>query len=99
MERHGYYMAACKIGEFAKSKAGHDKDEIFIIINIEEEYVYLVNGQSRTLEKPKKKKMKHIQVINYTDLELQNKLDANLILRDEDIKRAVKCYKQNNAAE
>lgn len=99
MERHGYYMAACKIGEFAKSKAGHDKDEIFIIINIEEEYVYLVNGQSRTLEKPKKKKMKHIQVINYTDHELQNKLDANLILRDEDIKRAVKCYKQNNAAE
>ena len=72
-------MAACKIGEFAKSKAGHDKEEIFIIINIEEEYVYLVDGKSRILDKPKKKKIKHIQVINQIDEELQRKLETNLI--------------------
>lgn len=88
-------MAACKIGEFAKSKAGHDKDEIFIILNIEEEYVYLVDGKSRTVEKPKKKKMKHIQVIHQIHDELQNKLDSSHIIRDEDIKRAIKCYKQS----
>lgn len=87
-------MATCKIGEFAKSKAGHDKEEIFIIINIEEEYVYLVDGKSRILDKPKKKKIKHIQVINQIDEELQRKLETNLILRDEDIKRAIKSYKQ-----
>ncbi|MDD6292546.1 MAG: KOW domain-containing RNA-binding protein [Eubacteriales bacterium] len=87
-------MAACKIGEFAKSKAGHDKEEIFIIINKEEEYVYLVDGKSRILDKPKKKKIKHIQVINQIDEELQRKLETNLILRDEDIKRAIKSYKQ-----
>lgn len=87
-------MAVCKIGEFAKSKAGHDKEEIFIIINIEEEYVYLVDGKSRILDKPKKKKIKHIQVINQIDEELQRKLETNLILRDEDIKRAIKSYKQ-----
>ena len=87
-------MATCKIGEFAKSKAGHDKEEIFIIINKEEEYVYLVDGKSRILDKPKKKKIKHIQVINQIDEELQRKLETNLILRDEDIKRAKKSYKQ-----
>ena len=86
-------MATCKIGEFAKSKAGHDKEEIFIIIN-KEEYVYLVDGKSRILDKPKKKKIKHIQVINKIDEELQRKLETNLILRDEDIKRAIKSYKQ-----
>ena len=87
-------MATCKIGEFAKSKAGHDKEEVFIIINKEEEYVYLVDGKSRILDKPKKKKIKHIQVINQIDEELQRKLETNLILRDEDIKRAIKSYKQ-----
>ena len=87
-------LAAWTIGEFAKSKAGHDKEEIFIIINIEEEYVYLVDGKSRILDKPKKKKIKHIQVINQIDEELQRKLETNLILRDEDIKRAIKSYKQ-----
>ena len=72
----------------------HDKEEIFIIINKEEEYVYLVDGKSRILDKPKKKKIKHIQVINQIDEELQRKLETNLILRDEDIKRAIKSYKQ-----
>lgn len=89
-------MASCKIGEFVKSKAGHDKDEIFIIIKIEDEYVYLVDGKSRILDRPKKKKIKHIQIINQIDEELQLKIDTNIILRDEDIKRAVKIYKQRN---
>lgn len=89
-------MAECRVGEFAKSKAGHDKDEIFIIINIEDEYVFLVDGKSRKMEKPKRKKKKHIQVINTVDEELQSKLNDNILIRDEDIKRAIKCYKQRN---
>lgn len=89
-------MAECRIGEFAKSKAGHDKDEIFIIINIEDEYVFLVDGKSRRIEKPKKKKKKHIQVINFIDDELRNKLNDNVLIRDEDIKKAIKCYKQRD---
>lgn len=86
-------MAECKIGEFAKSKAGHDKDEVFIIINIIDEYVYLVDGKNRNIDKPKKKKKKHIQPINYIDSELQNKINSNVRLQNEDIKRAIKCYK------
>lgn len=88
-------MATYRIGEFAKSKAGHDKDEIFIIINIEDEYVYLVDGKNRNIENPKKKKMKHIQPINQTDSELQSKINSNVKLQNEDIKRALKCYKAN----
>lgn len=88
-------MATCKIGEFAKSKAGHDKDEIFVIINKEDEYVYLVDGKSRTIEKPKKKKVKHIQVINKIDEELLIKFETDKILRNEDIKKAIKSYKKS----
>lgn len=88
-------MATCKIGELARSKAGHDKDEIFVIINIEDEYVYLVDGKNRKIEKAKKKKVKHIQPIHYIDSELQNKLNSNVKLQNEDIKRALKCYKAN----
>ncbi len=88
-------MAICKIGELARSKAGHDKDEIFVIINIEDEYVYLIDGKNRKIEKPKKKKMKHIQPIHYIDSELQNKLNSNVKLQNEDIRKALKCYKAN----
>lgn len=47
----------------AASKAGHDKNKVYVIIKEEAEYIYLVDGKSRTLEKPKKKNKKHIQLI------------------------------------
>lgn len=42
--------------QFAKSKAGHDKDQLYFILKVEEEFVYLVNGTTRSLDKPKKKR-------------------------------------------
>lgn len=50
-------------GMLASSKTGRDKDRVYIIIKEEKEYVYLVNGLSRKLNKPKKKNKKHIQII------------------------------------
>ncbi|MBQ5447209.1 MAG: KOW domain-containing RNA-binding protein [Lachnospiraceae bacterium] len=88
-------MAACRIGEFAKSKAGHDKEQVFVIINIENEYVYLVDGKSRKLESPKKKKLKHIQVINKIDDNLLNKIQSGNNITNEEVKRAIKLYVKN----
>ena len=50
-------------GMLAKSKAGHDKERIYVICDTDETYVYLVDGKIRPLENPKRKKRKHIQVI------------------------------------
>ena len=56
-------MERYEIGMLARSKAGHDKGHVYVIYNIEEAYVYLVDGEIRTIEKPKKKKKKHVQLI------------------------------------
>ena len=50
-------------GMLAKSKAGHDKERIYVICETDETYVYLVDGKIRTLGNPKRKKKKHVQVI------------------------------------
>lgn len=47
--------------EFAKSKSGHDRNQIYLIKEKDEKSVYLVNGTTRTLDMPKKKNAKHIQ--------------------------------------
>ena len=52
-----------EVGMLAISKAGHDKDQIFVIIKTEQEYVYLADGKTTTVCRPKKKKQKHIQII------------------------------------
>ena len=52
------------IGELATSKAGHDKDRLYMIVGEEGECVYLCDGRRRGVEHPKKKKKKHIQIIH-----------------------------------
>lgn len=80
------------IGKFATSKAGHDKTKLYIIIKEDAEYVYLVDGELKPIEKPKKKSKKHIQIINRVDETIQNKLENGQIIYNEDIKRAIKLY-------
>ena len=52
------------LGEFATSKAGHDKDRLYMIVGEEEEWVYLCDGRLRGVEHPKKKKKKHILIVS-----------------------------------
>ena len=56
-------MERYEVGMLVRSKAGHDKGHVYVIYNIEEAYVYLVDGTIRTIAKPKKKKKKHVQII------------------------------------
>ena len=44
------------VGQMVYSKSGHDKGLPFIITETEGEFIYLVDGKNRTLDKPKKKK-------------------------------------------
>lgn len=50
-------------GMLAKSKAGHDKGQVYVIYEVDETYVYLVDGKIRGIDKPKRKKIKHVQII------------------------------------
>lgn len=57
-------MDRYEIGMLAKSKAGHDAGHVYVILDVDDAYVYLVDGSIRTLDKPKKKKKKHVQIVN-----------------------------------
>lgn len=50
-------------GMLARSKAGHDAGKVYVIIDVDDTYVYLADGSIRTLGHLKKKKKKHVQVI------------------------------------
>ena len=74
--------------EFARSKSGHDKNQIYLIKEKDEKFVYLVNGTTRTLDMPKKKNAKHIQIIKNLPIEVTEILEENL--SDLTVKRALK---------
>lgn len=80
------------IGCFASSIAGHDKCKIYIITDADDLYVYLADGKYKLIEKPKKKKRKHVQISGIKDINIQLKQDCNSKIINEDIKRAIKEY-------
>ena len=47
-------------GQIVRSIAGHDKDRFFLVLEIEGDFAYLVDGKYRPLESPKKKRKKHL---------------------------------------
>lgn len=80
-------------GQIVYSKSGRDKQRPFIIVNFDTEYVYIVDGSLRKLDKPKKKKIKHIQIVNKIDYDIKRKLEENLYLLDSDFRKSLEYFK------
>ena len=82
-------------GMLAISKAGHDKECSYVVLNIEGNKAYLVNGENRSIDRPKEKKLKHLQPVNKVPDILQEKLAQGKQWTNEEIKRALKLVKQD----
>ena len=79
-------------GKLAISKSGHDKGRLYVIIREEATDIYLADGKIRTVEKPKRKNKKHIQIIKNLPEEITALLTQTKEFRNEEIKRAIKLY-------
>lgn len=89
-----------KIGQIVKSKAGRDKDRVFVISQIlDEQYVLVCNGDLRKLSSPKKKKVKHLVIYNTVLTEFANKLQSKENLNDAFVRRLLEPYTQNASKE
>ena len=76
--------------EFAKSLSGHDRNQIYLVSQKDDRYVYLVNGTTKLLEAPKRKSVKHIQIIKKLPDEVGTVLEEGIT--DITVKRALKLY-------
>lgn len=77
------------IGMLAVSKAGHDSRLTYVIIEEDGEYVYLADGKIRTVDRPKKKNRKHIQIIK--KIQIEKPEDG---FKDLEIRKVIKKYQE-----
>lgn len=84
-------MRGNMIGMFAISLAGHDKGQMYVIIDEDKESFYLADGDLKSVTKPKKKNKKHVQPIKSAlDEALVAKLQNKKPIYNEEIKFAIK---------
>lgn len=79
------------LGQIVYSKAGRDNDKYFIVVGkIGQQYVLISDGDLRKIEKPKKKKIKHIVIHDIVASDIKYKLENNIKVSNSDIMNSLK---------
>ena len=78
------------------SKAGRDKGQLFYVVDADEQYVYLADGKSRKLEKPKRKKRKHIEQIPRTESRIAEKIRNGEKVLNSELRKELASYGQKH---
>ena len=82
-------MTSLERGTIVFSKRGRDKGRAMLVLAVEDEYLQLVDGKLRTLDRPKKKKAKHIQPTNF---QVDMQINDGRKMQDADIRKWIKLF-------
>ena len=63
-----------KISDLVVSTAGRDSGDLFYCVGSDGKFVLLVNGKDRTLDKPKRKSLRHVQKVLRSETRVAEKL-------------------------
>ncbi len=79
------------------SKAGRDKGQLFYVIDADEQYVYLADGKSRKLEKPKRKKRKHVEQVPRTESRIAEKIRNGEKVLNSELRKELASFGQKQS--
>ena len=86
-----------KLGELVSSKAGRDTGRKLVIVGIiDEKFVLVSDGDLRKIEKPKKKKIKHVESCGIIIDSLNKKLENNMKVINAEIRKEIAKYVQDS---
>ena len=71
---------------------GRDEGKYFFVLGVEDEFVLLADGKGRKIEKPKRKKLKHVKFAEKSDCRVSEKIRNNEKITNSDLRRALAQY-------
>ena len=87
-------MEEISISDIIVSTAGRDRGKLFYVIGTEGVYVLIANGKDRTLEHPKRKKLKHVRFVTRTDSRVALKLRAGEKVLNSEMRKELAVFRQ-----
>ena len=83
-----------RISDVVVSTAGRDRGQMFYVIGTEGVYTLLANGKDRPLEKPKRKKLKHVSKVLRAETRVAAKLLAGDKVLNSELRRELAAFRQ-----
>ena len=84
-----------RISDVVVSLAGRDRGQMFYVIGTEGVYTLLANGKDRKLEKPKRKKVKHVSKVLRAETRVAAKLLAGDKVLNSELRKDLAYIRQN----
>ena len=75
------------ISDVVASTAGRDQGKLFYVIGTDPVYLMLANGKDRTLDKPKRKKRKHVQKVLRPETRVAGKIASGDKVLNSELRR------------
>ena len=75
------------ISDLVISTAGRDRGKLFYVIGEENDHLLLANGKDRLLDRPKRKKCKHVQKVLRSETRVADKLRAGDKVLNSELRR------------
>lgn len=79
-------------GSLVSSVAGRDKGRVFVVVGIENGYCLICDGKIRKSDKPKRKKLKHIEPTGLVSEALKNKIALGERLTNSEVRRGIAAF-------
>ena len=76
-------------GDIVRSAAGRDAGKLFYVLGTEDEYAAIANGRERRVEKPKRKKLKHLHYVGTRADRVSDRLKNNERVSNSELRKAL----------
>ena len=84
------------IADVVVSTAGRDAGSLFYVIGTDPQFLFLVNGKDRTIEKPKRKKRKHACKVLRSETRVAQKLRQGDKVLNSELRRDLAYFSQES---
>jgi len=86
------------IGQLVTSVAGRDLTQVYLVVGIKNKKdLLLVNGRDRKMANPKKKNIRHVNVLRSIAKGMAEKIQSGTKVTDEEIRQTIQVlYKPDN---
>lgn len=77
-------------GFVVKAIAGKEKNQVFVVVEVNDKFVFIADGKRLRVNKPKKKSVKHIQKVSTKKFS-----EDELLVKDEKVNASIRKFLKN----
>ncbi len=77
-----------------RSAAGRDSGKLFVVLETQGEYLLLADGRTRKVERPKRKKRRHVLFVAADRNRLTDKINSNEKITNSELRRTLAAYRE-----